>query len=359
MLKLNSALRELGVYVRGPSYWIQFQGRRTSLKTADPKAAELHARDIHRASADPTYAAARDTTLGAACADWAAIAPTAGNREKPRSPHTLAMQRTHMGHLVRILGEDLQLAHLDSGAVDRYSQQRRREAIGKFKRRPVEAATVDKELGTLRLVLRHAARAGRYHHPLDVVIPSASSTYTPLERALTLEQVPLLLAQLSSARAATCAYIVALGADWCAVERAERWDLGTEKLCARSVLVRGTKNSKRWAEVPIVPPFGPLAEIARQWLIANGSLYAWGKGDRSLERACARAGVPRVTPRDLRRTHGQILAEHGVPPYLIGEMLRHADSRMAERAYGQRKRDTVGRQVVESMPRVSAITGTR
>ncbi len=351
-LKLTSAMRELGIYVRGPSYWLQFQGDRKSLKTADPEAALLAARDRHRAAKDPTYAAARDTTLGAACAEWAAASPTAGNRDKPPSRHTLAMQATHMGHLQRILGENLQLAHLDAGAVDRYTQRRRKELIGKNARRPVSASTVDKELGTLRQVLRHAARAGRYHHPLDVVIPPAAGAYVPLERALTLEQVPLLLAQLSPHRAATCAYIVAFGADWCAVERAERWDLGTEKQCHRAALIRGTKNAKRWAEVPIVPPFGPFAEVARQWLVAHGSLYCWGKGDRSLERACKRAGVPRVTPRDLRRTHGQILADRGVPPFLIGEMLRHADSRQAERTYGQRKREAVGRQVIQSAPRV-------
>jgi integrase len=350
-LKLTAAMRELGIYIRGPRYWLQYKGERTSLGTADPEAAILAARDRHRSAADPTYAAARETTLLAACEEWQLAAPTAGNREKPPSPHTLAMQRTHMGHLCRILGDDLQLARLDVAARERYVRERRTEGVGKLGRKRVKATTVDKELGTLRKVLRHAAEQGRYHHPIDVVIPPAAGVWVPLERALTLEQVPLLLAQLSPRRAATCAYIVAFGADWCAVERAERWDIGTERICHRAALIRGTKNSKRWAEVPIVPPFGPFAELARQWLVTNGSLYTWGKGDRSLERACTRAGVPRVTPRDLRRTHGQILADRGVPPFLIGEMLRHSDSRMAERAYGQRKREAVARQVVQSMGR--------
>jgi hypothetical protein len=340
---------KLGVYWRDGVAWIQHNGKRQSLKTRDPVAADLAARELQRAAKDPTYAAARETTLEAACVAFQDSRGATQNRPKPPSPHTTAMQDTHLGHLCRILGSELQLAHVDSGAVDRYITTRRSETIGKHKRRPVEAATVDKELGTLRQVLRHAARRGHYHLSLDVVIPPPASRYVPLERALTLEQVPLLLAQLSPRRAATCAYIVALGADWCAVERAERWDLGTEKQCLRAVLVRGTKNAKRWAEVPIVPPFGPFAETARQWLLASGSLYAWGKGDLSLERACQRAGLPRITPRDLRRTHGQILADQGVPPYLIGEMLRHADSRQAERTYGQRKREAVARQVVQAM----------
>jgi hypothetical protein len=33
-LKLTAAMRELGIYVRGPRYWLQFQGSRTSLGTA-------------------------------------------------------------------------------------------------------------------------------------------------------------------------------------------------------------------------------------------------------------------------------------------------------------------------------------
>jgi integrase len=163
---------------------------------------------------------------------------------------------------------------------------------------------------------------------------------------LTWEQVPKLLAILSEGRAATCAFLIAFGADWCAVERATLEDFGGIDWCARRVLVRGTKNAKRWAEVPIVAPFGALANRAREWLVAHGAFPKWGKQRvRDLATACKRAGVPRITPRDLRRTHGQILAERGVPPHLIGDMLRHTDGRMAERVYGQRTRETVGRQV--------------
>jgi integrase len=178
------------------------------------------------------------------------------------------------------------------------------------------------------------------------VLPeSAGGAYEPLSRALTLEQVPLLLAELEPARAATCAYVVALAADWCAVERAERGDLGGLDACNLLCLVRGTKNAKRWADVPIVPPFQELAEVARAWLAEHGAFPAWGNSVRDLAAACKRAGLPRVTIRDLRRTHGQILASRGVAPHLIGGMLRHSDSRMAETTYGQRTRADVGRQV--------------
>jgi integrase len=273
------------------------------------------------------------------------------------------MYGVHFAHLCRLIGGDLPLAKVDATAVDHYIAARRAERVGKAlterkpdRRRAVSANTVAKELGTLRQVLALGLRRGWFSRQLEQVLPSRSgSAYVPLQRALTLEQVPRLLAQLSEARAATCAYIIALAADWCAVERAEARDFGGPDWCARLVLVRGTKNAKRWAEVPIVSPFGELADRARRWLLAHGSFPKWGKQRcRDLAAACKRAALHRVTPRDLRRTHGQVLADRGVPPYLIGEMLRHADGRMAERTYGQRTREAVGRQVQRSQREVMA-----
>lgn len=49
----------------------------------------------------------------------------------------------------------------------------------------------------------------------------------------------------------------------------------------------------------------------------------------------------------------QVLAARGVPPHLIGDMLRHTDGRMAERVYGRRSRETVGRQVAAITRRVA------
>jgi integrase len=193
---------------------------------------------------------------------------------------------------------------------------------------------------------RGTDRAPRGNH----VMPEQSgAAYVPLQRALTLEQVPRLLAELGDARGATVAYIVATGADWCAVERAERLDMGDSDRRAALMLVRGSKNRKRWAEVPIVGPFVPLADLARGWLVRHGSFPRWGNATRDLAAACRRAGLPRVTPRDLRRTHGQVLAEAGVPPHLIGDMLRHSDSRMAEKVYGQRTREALARQVQRAL----------
>jgi integrase len=349
---ITKQFEDLGGYWRGRVAWIQFQGRRYSLRVTDPEAALLAAQREHRKAADPAYEAAHERTLSDTAQDWLNAAPTDANRRKPPAPETLTMYGVHIGHFVRLLGGATRLAAIDAAAVDRYIAARRREHIGKSEKRTVGARTVDKELGTLRQILRYAMRRGWYHRPLEAVLPeTAGGTYEPGTRWLPLEGVRLLLAQLEAPRAATCAYIVATGADWSAVERAEQFDLGTRTWCSRTVLVRGTKNPKRWAEVPVLPFFGELLEQPRAWLVARGSFPPWGNSVRDLAGACLRAGVPRVTPRDLRRSHGKILRARGVSPHLIGGMLRHSDSRMAELVYAAIEPEDLGRLVVADAKR--------
>ncbi len=356
-----------GIFWRGGWAYLQYKGRH-ALRTKDKETARKLAVIERRRIDDPSHAAAHVTTLARACEAFRSYAATGENRAKPPSPETFKMYETHFGNLCGVMGSETPLENIDAAAIDSYIATRRAEPIGKAPgthkgrparrvargiapgpdtRRKVSANTVDKELGTLRQILRLGLRRGWYHLPLEKVLPESSGgRYVPLTRALTLEEVPKLLAALRPERAAYCAYIVAFGADVCAAERATRDDLGGPDACNLRVLIRGTKNAKRWAEVPLVHPFQPFAELAREYLARFGSFAPWGKQRcRDLDVACRRAGLARITPRDLRRTHGQILASLGLPPHLIGEMLRHADSRMAETTYGQRTRETVGRQV--------------
>lgn len=352
-VKLKGRKRD-GIYDRGNGWlWLQHAGERVSLKTQDPIEALKAAEEYKRRISDPAHVAAGLKTVAAACVAFNKHAATGENRSKPPSAATFEMYASHFGHLVRILGGDTALDAVDSSAVDDYIATRRGEHVGKRPkegpdtRRNVTANTVDKELGTLRQILRLGLRRGWYHLPLERVLPATSGArYVPLTRYLTTEQVRALLAALTPGRAATLAYVFAFGADWCAVERAEADDLGGAALCNLLVLIRGTKNAKRWDEVPLVAPFHEFAELAREWLAAHGSFPKWGKQRmRDMGTACRRAGVPRVTPRDLRRSHGKALAAAGVSPHLIGRMLRHTDSRMAERTYAVPERLDIGRQV--------------
>jgi integrase len=350
-----------GIFWRGGWAYLQHQGQRIALKTQDKETARELAREHKRRAEDPSFAAASVTSIVDACVKFREYAATGENRSKPPSPETFGMYETHFSHFVRIFGENCPLDQIDAAAVDDYIATRRAEPIGKKpeagpdERRRVSARTVDKELVTLRQVLALGLRRGWYSYPLERVLPKgAGGAYVPIDRHLTLQQVWSLLAELGKSglsddpagRVATCAYIVAFGADWCAVERAQRDDLGGSSACNLLVLIRGTKNATRWDDVPVIAPFQPLAELAREYLATHGSFPRWGKQRcRDLAAACRRAGVPRVTPRDLRRTHGQILAACGVPPHLIGRMLRHTDSRMAEKTYAVPERADVGRQV--------------
>ncbi len=423
-----------GLFKRDGIYYVQHKGRRVSLKTSDREEARRAADAYKRKAADPAHTSADVKRFEDACIEYRAYAATGENRRKPPAPETFAMYDTHFGNLCRVFGVDATMADIDAAAVDDYIATRRAERIGKKpergedKRRCVSANTVDKELGTLRQILRLGLRRGWYHLSLERVLPESSGAeYVPLERHLTLEQVPKLLDALAfnptknqqrggfvgvyrhatpgrweakitwhvdgkkqqrhlgcfadaleaaraydaaareihgesartnfageapaaaddrAGRVATCCYILAFAADWCAVERAERFDLGSSEHCNLLALIRGTKNAQRWAEVPVVHPFQPFAEVARAWLVKHGSFPSWGKQrTRDLALACKRAGLPRITPRDLRRTHGKSLAALGVAPHLIGGMLRHSDSRMAERVSARPERADVGRQV--------------
>jgi len=307
------------------TYYFQFRGKRRSLKTKDREVAKLAAANIERRAADPTYAAAHEATLTEALQEF-----VAQQRQRRKAEGTLKMYGFHLGHLVRVLGDETLLVEIDAKAVDRYLLKRDQEGA--------ELSTQGKELSTLRGALRLAARQGKYHRSLDAVMPhNFKIKYTPGTRALTLEQAASLIRALSPKRAAVCAFIVATGADLKSVWLAERADF---KLAdkAPSILVRGSKNRHRWRTIPVLRPFARMAELAA----AGAPFEPWGNVRRDMTVACKKAGVPRVSPRDLRRSHGNILRAMGVEPHLIGKMLGHRDARMVELVYGQLPFDALG-----------------
>jgi len=311
------------LYKRGRIWWYQFRGERYSTQCTDKKAAELESREIERRVADPTYRAANQATLAHVYPDF-----IAQQQQRGRSAGTLKMYDTHHAHLARVFGEWATLASLNAARLDGYVVVRHSEGA--------QSPTIHKELTTLRGMLKLARRHGLYPFALDEVMPLVSGASKAGSRHLTAQQVPKLLAQLQAKRASFVAFIVATGADLSSVESAEKGDVD---LKAGTILVRGTKTNHRLRTVPILKPFAKLAERAAKGL----PFEPWGNVRRDLEVACRRAQVPRVTPRDLRRTHGSILRQLGVEPHLIGKMLGHADSRMVEKVYGQLPADALGK----------------
>jgi len=55
------------------------------------------------------------------------------------------------------------------------------------------------------------------------------------------------------------------------------------------------------------------------------------KFGQTLKRACARAGIPRCTPNDLRRTYSTWLRADGVANELSAPTMGHKDTRMLDR----------------------------
>lgn len=319
------------LYRRGKKgiFWFQLHNKRRSTGTSDRKAAELFVAQLERRAADPTYRAPDGTTLSRAIKTF-----YAQQSERGRAAGTLKMYDTHAAHLCRVLGEETPIASLSAEELDGYVSARRREGA--------QDPTIFKELTTLRGTLKLARRHRKYPFALDEVMPQLSGASKPGKRHLLLPDIMALLRELPIHRAAVVAFIVATGADWSSVEGAKRGDIN---LRAGTILVRGTKNNHRWRTLPVLEPFVELAQVAAN----NLPFSPWGNVRRDLRVACGRAKVGKVTPRDLRRSHGTILTQAGVEPHLVGKMLGHADSRMVDRVYGQMSPDALGKLVHERL----------
>ena len=336
---------------RGDTWWTTFyvDGRRVRVSTGcrDRKAAELRARELERRAVDPTHAAANETTLRSALE---AVLPD--RAAKGRAEGTISMYRSKAGHLVRLLGADLQLARVDAAAVDRFVEARLAEGAAR--------STIHKELTTLRVALKIALRRGLWTGRIEAVMPEGFSLeYVPKQRALTRVEYDKLVLALRPDRARHVAFIVATGARWIESVRAVRLDVGDDE-----VFLRGSKTYNAARTVPLVgfmrelvakaterPSSGPHRAVtpgaeARTQVSPSAEdapkkpravkLFApWSSVRRDLAAACERAGIAPVTPNDLRRTCATWLRAAGVEPSLIAVVLGHRDSRMVERVYGR------------------------
>jgi len=75
---------------------------------------------------------------------------------------------------------------------------------------------------------------------------------------------------------------------------------------------------------------------------------------QTLERACARAGIPRCTPNDLRRTYSTWLRADGVPNELSAPTMRHKDTRMLDRVYARLPPELLRLRLLAALGRCSA-----
>lgn len=319
------------VFLRGNIWWCYVRpasgkGRRKphTTRCRDYRAAVDVWRDLERRSSRPSDPAEDTTPLHVALKTRRDERRAAG-----RAEGTLSMLEVKGRQLMRVLGRETPLSMIDAEAIDGYVTTRLKEKATR--------STIYKELVTLRGALKLAKRHGKYHRDLAEVMPlDFSPKYKPKERALSEREIRLLLRHLPARRAAIVKFILATGATYPSeLATLRKSDIDLVNWVVR---LRGTKRETRDRRVPIVT-------FARAWLreaVAYLPFESWSNIRRDLHKACDEAGIAKCSPNDLRRTLATLLRARGVEPSLLGAVLGHKDSRMAERVYGRLAPEQLG-----------------
>jgi len=347
------------VYKRGKYYWASWtEGGKTCRKSThktDRKAADLVASRWQREQADPERAEGADTRFEDAVNRF-----LDSKRNADKAKGTISMYEDKCKVLVRHIGADTPIRKVTARRVDDFISDRKNEPVivdeqGK-PLRLVTQNTIHKELVALRGVLKLARRRREYPwEPRDVLPIGFSPKYTPRNCSITIEQAQAVLSELGKHRAAHVAFIVATTARRSEARNQLRKDIlpGGQMI----VRLRGTKTEGADREVPVTPFTRPLLDFAVLHGDGKGGrlLSHWASLTRDLERACKRAGVPKVTPNDLRRTISTWLIEGGVANHIVAKLLGHKDTTMVDRVYGRAKTSAVGDLVTQAMGAKAAL----
>lgn len=301
-----------------------------SLRTKDAAVARARLRDLELATTD--RAPQETETLNRALSYFVDVT-CAG-----KSPGTIESYQQKARHLSRLRG-DVLLDKLTNESVERYIARRLEEEAKKH--------TIHKELVVLRGALKAAKKRGRFHLAIEDVVPEFDAAYEPRRRYLTPDQFIAL----------TDFLLRPLGSNASEARRA-RWESRKVNRTFYVMLMAlaserfGEVEMMRWENVDlrrniIVVPDGKTGSRVlkihpdlRMWFdeYAQGSgpiVEPWGSIRRDLHRACDRAGIPRISPNDLRRTFASWLVQRGVSLYVVSRMLGHKSTRMVELVYGQ------------------------
>ncbi len=260
---------------------------------------------------------------------------------------TVRCYQQKAAHLSRLMGDTV-LGRLDPEHVERYIATRLREGASKH--------TVHKEL----VVLRGALKTRKKQGGDPSIVPRFKAEYVPRENYLTPDQFMRLTEELvpvrPNAKPATLA---------AALDRRMRRTLYC-LLIAFTSARRGELEKLRWEDVDLARglihvPKGktvkrdvPITNVLRPWLEAMHAgtgpvVEPWGSVGRDMPAACARAGVPRCTPNDLRRTFASWQVQGGVPLKAIANLMGHKSTRMVDLVYGRLGPDDY-RAAMDRMP---------
>lgn len=315
---------------------------RRSTRCSTKAAAELVVVRWEREHADPVYAAAQSATFGTEAGIFLRACEGAVARQK-MAPETLGMYRQKAGTLVRILEATgpLRLSMIDGSTFETFLTTRRAQFL-EDRGRPIKESELYKSWTTFRQTLKGAWRAQRFGRDPGSLKPDHfSAQYKPRDTFLSEEQADALLAQLDGDRHRTVAFVLGTGARRREWERAQAGDLASGQ-----VHLRGTKTEKSDRTIPILAP-------TFKWALAAGNppFPPWGNARRDIHLACVKAGVPKCTWNDLRRTFASRLALAGIQSDVGRRMLGHGSEIMWNLVYA--KVSTVGlREMAERQLRV-------
>jgi integrase len=322
-----------------------------STKCLDERAAVLFANEQERIAANPRYRDAAGATLMPAIE-----AAQLELQRRKRAPGTIAQFTSKAGHFIRLWGADMLLSKINAVKVEEYIATRESEQ-GIREGSKVQPVTIKAELSKLSLILKVARHHGLFEEELVKVFPILySSKHKPRKRWCTLLELQALFSHVEPYHAAHLAFIVASGARRGESQRAERTDVDWARGVVR---VRGTKTEGADADVPITI----LTEPLLRWALANapnkeGVLFrSWHNLNRDVAAACVRAGIPRVSPNDLRRTLGKWHRNAGVIPSQIAGMLRHTTSKLAETTYATLDGEHLGKLLDGQLGSASKLLG--
>jgi integrase len=323
------------LYKRGNVYYADFTDKRgkrnqRSLRTTDRLVAKARLRDLELATTDSgTHATeilsdALDYFTGTVCAS------------KPSPTRSSYEQKAR--HLSRLLGKS-KLDDLTRAHVERYIAKRIEEGA--------HTHSVHKELVVLRQTLQSADERGTFHGVVTKVVPKFRAGYVPRETYLTEEQfsrllwnilapahpnaTPKTLQKIESMRLNRILYCMIIA--FASPRRGELEKLQWEHVDLSRRMMRVPKGKTKARIVPISPELYPWLQALHQ--TTGPVVQPWPNDKRELARACARAGVPRVTPNDLRRTFATWLKQKDVDSAVVAAMMGHSSTAMVDRVYGK------------------------
>lgn len=322
------------LYKRGGTWYADYFGRdgkrrRESTRTGDIKVARARLRELELQTTDR---AAHKTEDLSAALDYFTDVTCAG-----KADGTIRCYRQKARHVSRLMGETL-LDKLTRENVERYIATRLDEGA--------HSHSVHKELVVLRGALTSAKDRDRFHGALDVV-PEFDAGYVPRTAYLTPDQFsamlqflvppipktakPLTLAKRKARLNSRALYCLLIA--YASPRRGELEALRWEHVDLGRGVIRVPKGKTIARTVAI-------ADMLRPWLEAmhGGTgpvVEPWANMGRDLPRACERAGVPRCTANDLRRTFASWLVQAGVSNRIVARLLGHTTTRMVDLVYGQ------------------------